>query len=98
MPGGWRSLLPPKPPGAAPAAFSFPRKRFMPNPLIMQFFEFNHLPDHLPDHLNEVSKPIGEMALHFDIHLPDSAEKTVGLRKLLEAKDCFVRAALPALR
>jgi hypothetical protein len=26
--------------------------------------------------------------------LPDSAEKTAGLRKLLEAKDCLVRAAL----
>ncbi len=27
--------------------------------------------------------------------LPRSAEKSAGLRKLLEAKDCFVRAALP---
>ena len=27
--------------------------------------------------------------------LPESPEVTVGLRKLLEAKDCFVRAALP---
>lgn len=26
--------------------------------------------------------------------LPDGPEKTAGLRKLLEAKDCFVRAAL----
>jgi len=26
--------------------------------------------------------------------LPESAEKTTGLRKLLEAKDCFVRAKL----
>ncbi len=62
----------------------------MPNQ-IMQYFEFKHL----PESLQQVSKPIGEMALHFDIHLPDSAEKTAGLRKLLEAKDCFVRAALP---
>jgi hypothetical protein len=30
-----------------------------------------------------------------DTVLPDSAEKNVGMRKLLEAKDCFVRAALP---
>ena len=28
--------------------------------------------------------------------LPDGPEKTAGLRKLLESKDCFVRAALPA--
>lgn len=27
-------------------------------------------------------------------HLPESAEKTAGLRKLLEAKDCFVRARM----
>jgi hypothetical protein len=27
--------------------------------------------------------------------LPDGPEKTTGLRKLLEAKDCFVRANLP---
>jgi hypothetical protein len=28
--------------------------------------------------------------------LPDSPELTAGLRKLLEAKDCFVRAAVDA--
>jgi hypothetical protein len=27
--------------------------------------------------------------------LPDSAEKTAGFKKLLEAKDCFVRANIP---
>lgn len=27
-------------------------------------------------------------------HLPDGPELSAGLRKLLEAKDCFVRAAL----
>ena len=29
-----------------------------------------------------------------NVTLPDGAEKSAGLRKLLEAKDCFVRAAL----
>jgi hypothetical protein len=29
--------------------------------------------------------------------LPDGPELSAGLRKLLEAKDCFVRAALPGL-
>jgi hypothetical protein len=29
------------------------------------------------------------------VELPDGPELTAGLRKLLEAKDCFVRAALP---
>lgn len=32
------------------------------------------------------------MAEKMDAMLPDGAEKTAGLRKLLEAKDCFVRA------
>lgn len=62
----------------------------MPNP-IMRFFDF----EHLPSFLREVSRPVGELARHIDGSLPDCAEKTAGLRKLLEAKDCFVRAALP---
>jgi hypothetical protein len=45
--------------------------------------------------LKEVSKPFAEMAHNLDSNLPDGAEKSAGLRKLLEAKDCFVRAALP---
>lgn len=63
----------------------------MPNP-IMRYFEFSHL----PQHLQAVSKPIGELASQIDLTIPDSAEKSAGLRKLLEAKDCFVRAALPS--
>lgn len=57
---------------------------------IMKYFEYQHL----PDHLQEVSKPIGELAKQMDEQLPDSAEKSAGLRKLLEAKDCLVRAKL----
>lgn len=49
---------------------------------------------HLPAHLAAVSRPIGELAEQMDTTLPDGAEKSAGLRKLLEAKDCFVRAAL----
>lgn len=59
---------------------------------IMRFFEYAHL----PPHLQTVSKPIGDVAKLFDESLPDGAEKSAGLRKLLEAKDCLVRAALPA--
>ena len=40
-------------------------------------------------------KPICDLATKMD-ELPDCAEKSAGLRKLLEAKDCFVRAAFPA--
>ena len=50
--------------------------------------------EHLPPHLQEVSKPIGDLARQMDEALPDGAEKSAGLRKLLEAKDCLVRAKI----
>lgn len=50
--------------------------------------------EHLPAHLQEVSKPIAELAQSMNESLPDCAEKSTGMRKLLEAGDCFVRAAL----
>ena len=56
----------------------------------IKFFQY----EHLPEHLQEVSKPIGELARYMEEALPDSAEKSAGMRKLLEAKDCFVRAKL----
>lgn len=62
----------------------------MDNP-IMKYFEF----EHLPEHLQKVSRPFGEMAQQMNADLPDGPEKSAGLRKLLEAKDCMVRAALP---
>lgn len=49
---------------------------------------------HLPMHLQAVSKPLGDLATMLDAMLPEGPEKTAGMRKLLEAKDCFVRAAL----
>ena len=55
-----------------------------------KYFEYAHL----PEHLQEVSKPVGELAKLMDQVLPDCAEKSAGMRKLLEAKDCFVRAKL----
>lgn len=61
----------------------------MPSP-IMQFFTY----EHLPARLQAVSKPIGDLAQQMEADLPDGAEKSAGLRKLLEAKDCFVRAEL----
>ena len=50
--------------------------------------------EHLPVHLQAVSKPMGELAEKMEAELPDGPEKSAGMRKLLEAKDCFVRAAL----
>ena len=52
---------------------------------------------HLPPHLQEVSRPFQELADTMICALPDGPELTAGLRKLLEAKDCMVRAALDAL-
>lgn len=48
----------------------------------------------LPPHLQEVSKPCHDLAEQMIAALPDGPELTAGLRKLLEAKDCFVRAAV----
>ena len=49
---------------------------------------------HLPERLQAVSKPVGDLANDMANRLPASAETSAGLRKLLEAEDCFVRAAL----
>lgn len=61
----------------------------MPNP-IMKYFEYAHL----PPHLQQTSKPFGDLAEQLNETLPDGPEKSAGLRKLLEAKDCMVRAAI----
>ncbi len=61
----------------------------MSNPII-KYFEYAHL----PEKLQAVSKPIGDLAKQIDKQIPDGAEKSAGLRKLLEAKDCLVRASL----
>lgn len=58
----------------------------------IKYFEYAHL----PPHLQAVSKPIGKLAEKMEAELPDGPEKSAGMRKLLEAKDCFVRAALDA--
>jgi hypothetical protein len=57
---------------------------------LLQFFAHSHL----PSHLQAVSRPFGDMAQHMVDLLPDTPERTAGLRKLLEAKDCAVRALL----
>jgi hypothetical protein len=57
---------------------------------IMQFFAY----DHLPERLQTVSRPFGELARDILDTLPRNPERTVALRKLLEAKDAAVRALL----
>ncbi len=39
---------------------------------------------------------ISQVARLLDERLPDGPEKSAGMRKLLEARDCFVRASLDA--
>ena len=58
---------------------------------MLQWFDYHHL----PERLHPVSLECYQLASFMDRYLEESAEKTVGLRKLLEAKDCFVRAVLP---
>lgn len=71
---------------------------------ILQFFKYEHLPPHLAD----VSKPFADLAhaivlgdnvpeagtVTIGNPLPRNPERTVELRKLLEAKDAAVRAVL----
>lgn len=57
---------------------------------MMQFFSYTHL----PERLQEISKPFHTLADHIVSTLPKNPERTVALRKLLEAKDCAVRARL----
>lgn len=57
---------------------------------LLQFFTYAHL----PIHLQAISRPFTELAEFLEARLPNNPEKTMALRKLLEAKDCAVRAAL----
>lgn len=57
---------------------------------IMKYFDFARL----PEHLKGVSGDVFALACAMDAQLPDGPEKSAGLRKLLEAKDCFVRAKI----
>lgn len=89
-PSGESFPPPPHPQGAVNASQSEP---------ILQFFTYTHLPGHLA----AISKPFCDLArlmvygdpeVSGDWPLPRNPERTVALRKLLEAKDCAVRAVL----
>jgi hypothetical protein len=56
---------------------------------MLRYFEYHHL----PAHLQEVSKPFSDLANEV-AQRSHNAESVVALRKLLEAKDAAVRAAL----
>lgn len=65
----------------------------MGNEPLLQFFEF----EHLPEHLKRVSchfHALAWMLVDDQQGVPRNPERTTALRKLLEAKDCAVRAAI----
>lgn len=55
---------------------------------ILRYFHYAHLPPFLQEH----SKPFCDLARRIIDTLPRNPERTVALRKLLEAKDAAVRA------
>jgi len=57
---------------------------------LLQFFQY----EHLPQHLQKVSEPFCMLAYKLALDISPNPELTVALRKLLEAKDCAVRAVL----
>lgn len=56
----------------------------------MQFFKYSHL----PPAMQEISRPFAELAEKVEASGPSNPERTVALRKLLEAKDAAVRASI----
>jgi len=57
---------------------------------ILQFFAYGHL----PAHLQAISMPFHDHAQRIVDTIPRNPERTVALRKLLEAKDAAVRAVV----
>lgn len=57
---------------------------------MLQWFQYAHLPPHLQD----ASRPFCDLATKVTAEWPRNAERTVTLRKLLEAKDAAVRSLI----
>ena len=57
---------------------------------MLKWFEY----EHLPEHLQAVSMPFCKLAENVVATVPEGPERTVALRKLLEAKDAAVRAVV----
>lgn len=70
-----------------PAPAEFTEAQLTTDP-ILRYFHYSHL----PPILQGASKPFCDLARHMVESLPRNAERTVALRKLLEAKDAAVRA------
>lgn len=71
-------------------AADYERMKPMDTDRMMKWFAY----EHLPEHLQAVSKPFGQLAAQIEQTVEPGPERTVAFRKLLEAKDAAVRAAL----
>lgn len=79
--------------GIHPAPAEFTDAQIAADP-ILHFFHYKHLPAHLA----ATSVKFFYLAVFLVMNLPRNAERTVALRKLLEAKDAAVRAKDAAVR
>lgn len=58
---------------------------------LLEYFKYRHL----PEKLQKISEPFSDLAHQMSATLPHgNSETEMALRKLLEAKDCAVRASL----
>jgi hypothetical protein len=72
-----------------------PENRFHPSiQALLEFFETAHLDRGLA----LVVTPFGHLARELAVRAPADPETSVAIRKLVEAKDCAVRAAIRARR
>jgi hypothetical protein len=74
----------------SPANVKAPLPRHPATMGLLRFFAYRHL----PEPLQAVASGCWELAHRQVEQLPDGPELTAGLRHLMEAKDCFLRAAL----
>jgi hypothetical protein len=61
---------------------------------LARWFSYDHLPAGEPKAVSSYCHDLAQVMIN---NLPDGPELTAGLRKLLEAKDCFVRAKVAQL-
>lgn len=57
---------------------------------LLQWFEYAHL----KPEMQTISRPFHDLAYELVRNLPRNPERSVALRKLIEAKDCAVRASI----
>lgn len=74
-----------------PDAFETDASGRTPKQAALRWFEYEHLRHPA---LKEISRQVAELAELMYIQLEPGPERSAGLRKLLEAKDCFVRQAV----